>query len=110
MQGQQAKEKKVVVLGAGTSYLSSRRTQWVTGGTELVGVAGLTTAVALQETGHYLVSILAETFPGDPKRADYTSPWAVCPFGDCRCARIHVRFVPGRAPGFARWRRREGTA
>lgn len=41
-------------------------------------MAGLTTALALQETGCYSVSVLAETFPSDPKRADYTSPWAVC--------------------------------
>ncbi|KZT68367.1 FAD dependent oxidoreductase [Daedalea quercina L-15889] len=52
----QSKSKVVVVLGA--------------------GVAGLTTAIAIQEKGGYEVAIVAETLPSDPKRPDYTSSWA----------------------------------
>ncbi|TFK67136.1 D-amino-acid oxidase [Pluteus cervinus] len=40
------------------------------------GVIGLTTAVKLQETGNYKVTIVAETFPTDPKTIKYTSHWA----------------------------------
>ncbi|KAK7684996.1 hypothetical protein QCA50_011831 [Cerrena zonata] len=47
--------KRVVVIGA--------------------GVAGLTTAIALQQKG-YAVSIVAETIPTDPKSIRYTSIWA----------------------------------
>ncbi|KAM5543713.1 hypothetical protein V8D89_002330 [Ganoderma adspersum] len=48
--------KRVVVIGA--------------------GVVGLTTAVKIQEKGGYNVTIIAETFPGDPKTITYTSLWA----------------------------------
>jgi len=39
------------------------------------GVVGLSTAIRIQERG-YQVSILAETFPTDPKCIKYTSHWA----------------------------------
>jgi hypothetical protein len=37
---------------------------------------GLTTALKIQEKGDYQVTIVAETFPSDPKNIRYTSPWA----------------------------------
>ncbi|PFH47707.1 hypothetical protein AMATHDRAFT_67038 [Amanita thiersii Skay4041] len=40
------------------------------------GVVGLTTAVSIQERGGYNVTIVAETFPTDPKSIRYTSHWA----------------------------------
>ncbi|KAH8817600.1 D-amino-acid oxidase [Flagelloscypha sp. PMI_526] len=40
------------------------------------GVVGLTTAIQLQETGRYNVTIIAETLPTDPKTITYTSQWA----------------------------------
>ncbi|KAI0360425.1 D-amino-acid oxidase [Trametes cingulata] len=40
------------------------------------GVIGLTTALKIQERGGYKVTILAETFPTDPKNIKYTSIWA----------------------------------
>ncbi|KAI8986661.1 D-amino-acid oxidase [Trametes punicea] len=40
------------------------------------GVVGLTTAVKIQEKGGYRVTIIAETFPTDPKTIKYTSLWA----------------------------------
>ncbi|KAI0765264.1 D-amino-acid oxidase [Fomes fomentarius] len=40
------------------------------------GVVGLTTAVKIQEKGGYKVTIIAETFPTDPKTTKYTSLWA----------------------------------
>ncbi|KAH8102276.1 D-amino-acid oxidase [Cristinia sonorae] len=40
------------------------------------GVVGLTTAVKIQEQGGYNVTIVAETFPSDPKTIRYTSLWA----------------------------------
>ncbi|TCD68858.1 hypothetical protein EIP91_009572 [Steccherinum ochraceum] len=40
------------------------------------GVVGLTTAVKIQEKGGYNVTIVAETFPSDPKTIRYTSLWA----------------------------------
>ena len=40
-------------------------------------MVGLTTAVKIQEKGGYNVTIIAETFPGDPKTITYTSLWAV---------------------------------
>ncbi|OSD08812.1 D-amino-acid oxidase [Trametes coccinea BRFM310] len=40
------------------------------------GVVGLTTAVKLQEQTGYRVTIIAETFPTDPKTIKYTSLWA----------------------------------
>ncbi|KAF8555797.1 nucleotide-binding domain-containing protein [Imleria badia] len=40
------------------------------------GIIGLTTALKLQETGRYDVTILAETFPTDPRTIRYTSHWA----------------------------------
>ncbi|KAH8817601.1 D-amino-acid oxidase [Flagelloscypha sp. PMI_526] len=49
-------KKAVVVLGA--------------------GVIGLTTALHLQETNRYNVTIVAETLPTDPKTITYTSQWA----------------------------------
>ncbi|KAJ7270844.1 hypothetical protein C8J57DRAFT_1319890 [Mycena rebaudengoi] len=51
-----AELKQVVVLGA--------------------GVVGLTTAVRIQETGAYQVTIVAEVLPSDPKCIKYTSHWA----------------------------------
>ncbi|CAL1708766.1 unnamed protein product [Somion occarium] len=48
--------KRVVVIGA--------------------GVIGLTTALKIQEKGGYAVTIVAETFPSDPKSIKYTSIWA----------------------------------
>ena len=44
------------------------------------GIIGLTTALTLQETGRYNVTILAETFPTDPRTIRYTSHWAVRSF------------------------------
>ncbi|KAH8831074.1 nucleotide-binding domain-containing protein [Flagelloscypha sp. PMI_526] len=41
------------------------------------GVIGLTTAVKLQETGRYAVTIVSEILPTDPPSARYTSQWAV---------------------------------
>ncbi|KAG6808549.1 hypothetical protein H0H92_003759 [Tricholoma furcatifolium] len=49
-------KKDVVVLGA--------------------GVIGLTTAVKIQESGKYSVSLLAEVLPTDEKTTKYTSHWA----------------------------------
>ncbi|KAI0341357.1 D-amino-acid oxidase [Trametopsis cervina] len=49
-------KKRVVVVGA--------------------GVIGLTTAVKIQEEGHYDVTIISEIFPSDPKDIRYTSLWA----------------------------------
>ncbi|KAI0674533.1 D-amino-acid oxidase [Trametes maxima] len=40
------------------------------------GVVGLTTAVKIQEKGGYNVTVIAETFPTDPKTIKYTSLWA----------------------------------
>ncbi|EPQ53595.1 D-aspartate oxidase [Gloeophyllum trabeum ATCC 11539] len=40
------------------------------------GVIGLTTALKIQEKGGYHVTIIAETFPSDPKSIRYTSHWA----------------------------------
>ncbi|KAI9062226.1 D-amino-acid oxidase [Trametes sanguinea] len=40
------------------------------------GVVGLTTAVKIQEQQGYRVTIIAETFPTDPKTIKYTSLWA----------------------------------
>ncbi|KAI0777177.1 D-amino-acid oxidase [Trametes elegans] len=40
------------------------------------GVVGLTTALTIQEKGGYKVTIIAETFPTDPKNIKYTSIWA----------------------------------
>ncbi|KAG7089197.1 hypothetical protein E1B28_010899 [Marasmius oreades] len=40
------------------------------------GVAGLTTALNIQERGGYNVSIVAEALPTDPKSIKYTSLWA----------------------------------
>ncbi|KAL4251974.1 DAMOX/DASOX family protein [Abortiporus biennis] len=53
---QTSESKHVVVIGA--------------------GVVGLTTAVKIQEHGSYNVTIIAETFPTDPKSIRYTSLWA----------------------------------
>ncbi|EEB99213.1 hypothetical protein MPER_01150 [Moniliophthora perniciosa FA553] len=39
------------------------------------GVVGLSTAIKIQEKG-YRVSIIAESFPNDPKNIGYTSLWA----------------------------------
>ncbi|KAH7102135.1 D-amino-acid oxidase [Auriculariales sp. MPI-PUGE-AT-0066] len=39
------------------------------------GVVGLSTAVKAQDAGH-TVTIVADILPGDPKSAEYTSPWA----------------------------------
>ncbi|KIJ61439.1 hypothetical protein HYDPIDRAFT_183254 [Hydnomerulius pinastri MD-312] len=40
------------------------------------GVVGLTTAVKIQEKGGYRVTVVAETFPTDPRTIRYTSHWA----------------------------------
>ncbi|KAG0707888.1 hypothetical protein DFH29DRAFT_994525 [Suillus ampliporus] len=40
------------------------------------GVVGLTTALKIQAHGAYRVTIVAETFPTDPKSSKYTSHWA----------------------------------
>ncbi|KDQ60139.1 hypothetical protein JAAARDRAFT_205162 [Jaapia argillacea MUCL 33604] len=40
------------------------------------GVVGLTTAIRVQETGRHRVTVIAETFPTDPKTIKYTSHWA----------------------------------
>ncbi|KAF8136976.1 hypothetical protein EV363DRAFT_1394559 [Boletus edulis] len=40
------------------------------------GVVGLTTAIRVQETGKYNVTIISETFPTDPRTIRYTSHWA----------------------------------
>ncbi|KZT08038.1 D-amino-acid oxidase [Laetiporus sulphureus 93-53] len=40
------------------------------------GVVGLTTALLIQEKGGYDVTIIAETFPSDPKTIKYCSQWA----------------------------------
>ncbi|KAG6332546.1 hypothetical protein ID866_6545 [Astraeus odoratus] len=40
------------------------------------GVIGLSTALKIQERGSYRVTIVAETFPTDPKTIRYTSHWA----------------------------------
>ncbi|TFK62159.1 D-amino-acid oxidase [Pluteus cervinus] len=40
------------------------------------GVIGLTTAVKIQESSGYQVTIIAETLPTDPKTIRYTSHWA----------------------------------
>ncbi|PCH44726.1 D-amino-acid oxidase [Wolfiporia cocos MD-104 SS10] len=42
----------------------------------VVRVIGLTTALLIQEKGGYDVTVIAETFPGDPKSAKYCSNWA----------------------------------
>lgn len=73
--------KNVVVIGAGT-FLSLRAREFYPGRgkadhTSTLGVAGLTTAVKVQEKGGFKVTVVAETFPTDPKTARYTSPWAV---------------------------------
>jgi len=40
------------------------------------GVVGLSAAIRVQETGRYNVTIVAETFPTDPRTIRYTSHWA----------------------------------
>ncbi|KAJ2937063.1 hypothetical protein H1R20_g26, partial [Candolleomyces eurysporus] len=40
------------------------------------GVVGLSTALKVQETGRYKVTIVAEVLPTDPKTIKYTSQWA----------------------------------
>ncbi|KIJ59544.1 hypothetical protein HYDPIDRAFT_177793 [Hydnomerulius pinastri MD-312] len=40
------------------------------------GVVGLTTAIKIQEKGSYRVTVVAETFPTDPRTIRYTSHWA----------------------------------
>ncbi|KIJ58476.1 hypothetical protein HYDPIDRAFT_178061 [Hydnomerulius pinastri MD-312] len=40
------------------------------------GVVGLTTAIKIQEKGGYRVTVVAETFPTDPRTIRYTSHWA----------------------------------
>ncbi|KAF9239269.1 hypothetical protein BU15DRAFT_74692 [Melanogaster broomeanus] len=40
------------------------------------GIIGLTTALRLQQKGGFHVTVLAETFPTDPKTIRYTSHWA----------------------------------
>jgi len=40
------------------------------------GIIGLSTAIRVQETGKYNVTIVAETFPTDPRTIRYTSHWA----------------------------------
>ena len=64
------------------------------------GVVGLTTAVKIQEQGGYAVTVVADTFPSDPKTIKYTSLWAVRrrPFVfpalfKCTLARAHTTLV-----------------
>lgn len=47
--------------------------------TPYIGVIGLTTAIKIQEEkgSEYQVTIVAETFPTDPRTIKYTSFWAV---------------------------------
>lgn len=61
--------------------VGSRSVQRVTYGLPLIGehslgVIGLSTAIRLREKG-YDVTIIAESFPTDPRSIKYTSPWAV---------------------------------
>lgn len=72
--------KQIVVVGAGrTSFLLSRSHPASINDVfaNTIGVVGLTTAVKIQEKGGYQVTIVAETFPSDPKTIRYTSLWAV---------------------------------
>ncbi|KAF9239271.1 hypothetical protein BU15DRAFT_62037 [Melanogaster broomeanus] len=53
------------------------------------GVIGLSTAIKIQERGGYRVTLVAETFPTDPRTIRYTSHWAGAhhvsqAFGDAR--------------------------
>ncbi|KAF5314578.1 hypothetical protein D9611_007208 [Ephemerocybe angulata] len=57
-----SEKQEIVVLGAG---MSAHRC-----------VIGLTTALKVQETGQYRVSILAEVLPTDPKTVKCASHWA----------------------------------
>ena len=68
--------RRIVVIGAGkkgppaTGLNLKDVEKWT-------GVVGLTTAVKIQEKGYYDVTIIAESFPTDPKTIKYTSLWAV---------------------------------
>ena len=74
----------IVVIGAG-AYISS--TDFKTPfNSWYKGVVGLSTALKIQEKGHN-VTIVAETFPDDPKSIRYTSQWAVS-------KRVIIRIVP----------------
>ncbi|TFY61572.1 hypothetical protein EVJ58_g4426 [Rhodofomes roseus] len=67
------KTKEVVVIGA--------------------GVVGLTTAITIQEQGGYNVTIVAETWPSDPKTVKYTSFWAGASHGVYRGPDENLRKV-----------------
>ena len=41
-----------------------------------LGVVGLSTAIRIQETGRYKVTVVAEVLPTDAKTIKYTSQWA----------------------------------
>ena len=68
--------KEIAVVGAGTILLLITRL-CIDQGLFFSGVMGLTTAVKIQERGGYHVTLVAETFPSDPKTIRYTSLWAV---------------------------------
>lgn len=71
-------KKEIVVLGAGIYTILELSLTLRLMVTYSQGVIGLTTAIVLQESGDYRVTIVADTFPGDEKSSRYTSCWAVC--------------------------------
>ena len=74
-----AEKKDIVVLGAG-EWRRGRDTLLnvlIVYRRGLLGVIGLTTALKIQETGRYNVTIVAEILPSDPKNIKYASQWAV---------------------------------
>ena len=68
--------RRVVVIGAGKKGSAATDLN-LRGVGKWTGVVGLTTAVKIQEKGDYDVTIIAESFPTDPKTIKYTSLWAV---------------------------------
>lgn len=62
------------------------------------GVIGLTTALRLQETGKYQVTIVAEFIPSDPKSIKYTSQWAVRGVSRCLTRRMQLNDCEGCTP------------
>ncbi|KIP11903.1 hypothetical protein PHLGIDRAFT_63002 [Phlebiopsis gigantea 11061_1 CR5-6] len=67
--------KQVVVVGAGAFPIRRAPVAVYLIHFDL-GVVGLTTAVKIQEQGGYAVTVVADTFPSDPKSIKYTSLWA----------------------------------
>lgn len=59
-------------------------------------MVGLTTAITIQEKGGYDVTIIAETWPSDPKTVKYTSFWAVCRIRDNRLVVILIIYDRAR--------------